>query len=38
MLFRATVCAHGKNAYLCSAVGKLHLDLINNKTVFNKGY
>lgn len=27
-----------KNAYLCSAVGKLHLDLINNKTVFNKGY
>ena len=27
-----------KNTYLCSAVGKLHLDLINNKTVFNKGY
>lgn len=23
MLFRATVCAHGKSSYLCIAVGKL---------------
>lgn len=23
-----------KNTYLCSAVGKLHLDLINNKNSF----
>lgn len=26
--------ARAENTYLCSAVGKLHLDLINNKNSF----